>query len=463
MTAGANRRILPPLLLGMFARALQLTIIGPSLLVISKSLSASLADVGWIMALYATGSLVAQPIAGRISDARGRKFAFVAAVAVFGIGSVACAVSRSLAALIVGRIIQSFGAGAVAPTATAIVGEFVPAKKQGAALGAIYGMFALAAVIGSVVGGALIDGGTWIAAHHLLTGALRDELAAYPWHLIFWINVPLAIAALWLCAGLPADRRARMPVAIDAGAVGALAGIAACLMLSALSAPAAAIAWLAGAALLGAFLVLWERAAAAPLIDPSLFGARGPALVYAVALLSGIPIYSITMYGAAYYMEQFHASAAQAGIAMLALGIPLGVGLGVGGKLINRIGAKLTLIAGAAALVAGDAMMAGTAGKIGVVAAFALCGLAMGLVTAAPNILMFSYVPADRKGAATGLLTMFGATGAITAPAAVTAFLHYGPSSVAENFRLEFAAAVVLAAACLPLIAALPTSVKATA
>ena len=456
MTARPTRSILAPLLVGMFARALQLTVIGPSLLDIAKSLGAALAGVGWIMALYAVGSLVAQPIAGRLSDARGRKLAFVAAVACFGAGSVVCALSTTLGMLIAGRVVQSFGAGAIAPAATAIVGEYVPARKQGAALGAMYGMFALAAVIGSVVGGALIDGGRSFAAHHVLNMELRNELATYPWHLIFWINVPLAIATLGLCALLPADRREVRAVAFDGPAIAAFAGIAACLMLSALSGPSAALAWLAGALALGAGLVLWERGAAAPLIDPGLFDSPGPARVYAVAVLSGIPIYSITMYGAAYYIEQFHASAAQAGIAMLALGIPLGFGLGAGAKLINRIGARFTLVVGAVALTAGDALMAGLTEKIGVIVALALCGLAMGLLTAAPNVLIFSYVPAEQKGAASGLLTMLGATGAISAPVAVTAFLHYGPSAGAAAFRLEFAAAVALAAACVPLVATLP-------
>src|SRR3982074_903100 len=75
--------LLPPLLLGVFLRALQMTVIGPSLFNIAQSLGSTLADVGWIMAIYATGSLIAQPIAGRLSDARGRRTVFIAALLVF--------------------------------------------------------------------------------------------------------------------------------------------------------------------------------------------------------------------------------------------------------------------------------------------------------------------------------------------------------------------------------------------
>ena len=55
---------MPPLLLGVFMRALQMTIIAPSLVNIAQSIGATLADVGWIVAIYATGSLITQPIAG---------------------------------------------------------------------------------------------------------------------------------------------------------------------------------------------------------------------------------------------------------------------------------------------------------------------------------------------------------------------------------------------------------------
>jgi len=112
--------------LGIFLRALQMTVIGPSLVAIALSLRVGLADLGWVIAAYATGSLVAQPIAGRLSDAKGRRLVFASAVAVFALGSLICALSTSLLVLIAGRIVQSLGAGAIQPAANAIVGYSVP-------------------------------------------------------------------------------------------------------------------------------------------------------------------------------------------------------------------------------------------------------------------------------------------------------------------------------------------------
>ena len=440
-------RTLAPLVLGIFLRALQMTVIGPSLVAIAASLRVGLADLGWVIAAYATGSLIAQPIAGRLSDARGRKLVFAAAVAVFALGSLVCALSTSLAVLIAGRVVQSLGAGAIAPAATAIIGDSVPERRQGAALGLIYGAFALAAVLGSVLGGVLVDGGQALGL-------------AYPWHLIFWVNIPLAVVTLLLALGLPDDDPQRQRVGFDGVAIALIAGFAACVMAAANADVAQAAAWLTGAIACIVALAFWERHSPEPLLDPELFAQPGPAIIYAIAFVSGVSIFSVTMYAAAYYIAQFDATAAQSGFALLFLALPLGVGQAAGGALVNRFGPKAMLIGGIASLAAGLALFAALPNLWGVRAALALSGLGMGLASAPPNVLIYRYVPSRRRGAASGLLTMFASSGAITAPAAVTAFLRHGVDA-ASSFRLEYLAACAIAVACIPLAVALPKAVHA--
>lgn len=436
--------MLAPLALGMFMRALQLTIIAPSLLDMATSLRAGLASLGWIIVAYATGSLIAQPIAGRLSDAKGRKLVFVAAIALFGLGSLVCALSTSFAVLILGRVIQSLGAGAVAPAATAIIGDSVPDDRQGGALGLIYGAFALAAVVGSVLGGVLIDAGHRL---HL----------QFSWHLIFWVNIPLALITLLLAAGLPADKAPRQRVGFDAGAVALIVGFAACVMGAGAAPPLQLPLWLGAAVACVVGLVMWERRSADPLIDPALLREPGTALVYAIAFVSAIPIFSVTIYSATYYMARFHASAAQAGLALLFLALPLGLGQGAGGRLLNRFGPKGVLATGLAVLAAGLAFLAFDPQLWGVRIGLALSGLGMGLGTAPPNVLIYRYVDASRRGAATGLLTMFASSGAITAPAIVTASLNRGLDA-AIDFRAEYLVAFALALGCIPLATLLPVA-----
>ncbi|MBV8170767.1 MAG: MFS transporter [Candidatus Eremiobacteraeota bacterium] len=425
-------------------RALQLTIVAPSLWAIAHSLRAGIADLGWVIVAYATGSLIAQPLAGRLSDAKGRKRVFLGAIALFAVGSLICALSTSLGILIAGRTVQSLGAGAVAPAATAIIGDYVPDERQGGALGLIYGAFALAAVIGSVIGGVLVDAGLHV---HM----------DFPWHLIFWINIPLALVTLGLGMALPADRAATARVGFDPGGIALIAAFAGCVMAAGAASPAMAGVWIAAA--IGCILALaaWERRATQPIIDPVLLSRSGPALVFAIAFVSAIPIFSVTIYSAAYYIARFHANAAEAGIALLFLAIPLGIGQGGGGHLLNRFGAKAMLSTGIASLSAGLACLAALTDIWGVRAGLALCGLGMGLATAPPNVLIYRYVDAGKRGAATGLLTMFASSGAITAPALVTAILNRG-TDAALQLRIEYAVALVLALACIPLATMLPAA-----
>jgi MFS family permease len=407
-----------------------------------------LADLGWVIAAYATGSLIAQPIAGRLSDARGRKLTFAAAVAIFALGSLICALSTTLPILIAGRVVQSLGAGAIQPAATAIVGDSVPERKQAAALGLIYGAFALAAVVGSVLGGVLVDSGKSLGL-------------AYPWHLIFWVNIPLALVTLLLALGLPQDARGQQKVGFDGIAIALIAGFAACVMAAANGDAISASVWLAASVACVIALAAWERRAPSPLLDPALFAERGLAIIYAIAFISGVPIFSVTMYAAAYYIAQFDATAAQSGLALLFLALPLGAGQAGGGALVNRFGAKAVLIMGIAALAIGLGLFAEVPTLWGVRAALGVCGLGMGLASAPPNVLIYRYTPSQRRGAASGLLTMFASSGAITAPAVVTAFLRHGAE--AASFRVEYLAACVIAAACIPLVAVLPEAVDAQA
>ncbi len=448
--------LLPPLLLGVFLRALQMTVIGPSLVSIAQSLGSTLADVGWIMAIYATGSLVAQPIAGRLSDARGRRRVFIAALLIFATGSTVCALSTSLGVLIAGRVIQSLGAGALQPAAIALIGQRVPPQRQSSALYAIYGMFALAGALGAVFGGAIIDGGRAVGSSVFGSGALHTELTVFPWHLVFWINLPIAAAALVLALRLADDPPQEQSVSLDAGALLLIPAIAFCLMMAASGTVSLAFVYLAAA--LGALLLLgfWEQRARDAFFDPSLFAHRGPLLLYAIAIITGIPIFSVTMYSAAYYMTQFGASAAQAGLALLALALPLGAGQGLGSRLSKRAGVRSLLLVGIVALAAGQMTLGILHSVPGVLTAFAIIGFGVGLASAPPNALLLSYVPAERSGAATGLLTMLSSTGAITAPAAVTAILHFSGAPPAQSFRLDFLLSFVLAGLCVPLAALLP-------
>ena len=338
----------------------------------------------------------------------------------------------SLDWLIAGRVIQSLGAGALQPAAIALIGQRVPKERQSSALYAIYGMFALAGALGAVLGGAIIDGGKALGTAGFVSGALQHELTLFPWHLVFWINIPIALLALALALRLPADAPVHDRITFDAGAIVCIPAIALCLMMAANGSAAAAFAWLGAAFVSLVVLALWETRTSSPLFDPALFRMRGPLLLYLIAALSGVPIFSVTMYSAAYYMTQFNASAAQAGLALLALALPLGAGQGLGSQLSKRTGARALLIAGLAGLAVGEILLAIAPTVLLVLCAFAVIGFGIGLASAPPNLLLLRYVAERRSGAATGVLTMLASTGAITAPAAARSRAAGTPATTAS-------------------------------
>jgi MFS family permease len=462
ISASAERPALAPfmqpLLFGVFARALPLTMFGPLLPGIASSLGASLADVGWIVATYATGSLIAQPLMGTLSDSFGRRRTFTWCMVLFVAGSCACAIATSLPLLVAGRIIQALGAGGIQPIATAIIGDALPPDRRGGALGALYGAFGIGTMAGALLGGAIVAGALAAVAH--TPGALAADLSAYPWHPVFVVNVATGLLTIALATVLPDD-------AIDPNhsraksfdVIGALliAAFAACLMVAVTETRDQALLGISGAIASIAAFVWHIQRAEAPLIDPALFAQRGPATLYALGLLFGIPSFSLTIYSATYFIAQFHSSAATAGLALFVLAVLYVIGAIAGGALINRLGARALLCIGVGFVAASAGALAVLTPIAAVIAAMAVGGLGLGLASAPPNALILRYVPANRSGAATGVATMLGTSGSITAPVAVGAFLAFANAGgIAAAMRAEFALCAALAAVCALLAFALP-------
>jgi MFS family permease len=454
-----------PLLFGVFARALPLTMFGPLLPGIASSLGATLAGVGWIVATYATGSLLAQPLMGTLSDAYGRRRVFMWCMALFVLGSCVCAAATSLPVLIAGRVIQAFGAGGIQPIAAAIIGEALPPERRGGALGMLYGVFGIGTMAGALLGGAIV--GAALAAADHTPGVLGSDLHAFPWHPVFVVNIATGIATMVAARSLPDDGRAAHPArarSFDATGALLIATFAAFLMVAVTGDRSESIAAaLAALASLGVFV--WHiRRVRTPLIDPALFAARGPAMLYGIAALFGIPAFSLTIYSATYYIAQFHASAAQAGLALFVLAVLYVAGAIVGGALINRLGSRALLSAGAALVTISAAMLAGLLTIDDVVVAMALGGLGLGLASAPPNALILRYAPSSRAGAATGVATMLATSGSITAPAMIGAFLTAARAAdTAAAMRAEFALCAVVAGACAIAACMLPKPVALAA
>ena len=177
---GVDRAILVAfsgLMAGMFLASVDSTIVATALPTIVGDLG-SVDQLSWVVLSYLLASTVGTTLYGRISDHLGRRRTFQAAIVLFLIGSVLSGVSQTMLQLIVFRGVQGLGGGGLMSMPFVIIGDLVSPRERGRYMGYFTAVFAVAGVLGPLLGGFFVDHATW------------------RW--IFYVNVPIGIGALIL-------------------------------------------------------------------------------------------------------------------------------------------------------------------------------------------------------------------------------------------------------------------------
>lgn len=291
-TESGGQRVAPwaPLaviLCGTFVYVLDFFVVNVALPSIQHGLPASPAAIEWIVAGYGLTSAAFLVTGGRLGDQYGRRKMFCVGIAVFAVTSALCGVAPDAGFLVAGRLGQGIGGAIMAPNVLSILGMTYTGPARVKAI-SIYGMvLGLAAVGGQLIGGLLISA----------------NVAGLGWRVIFWVNVPVGIAALVLARRLVPESRAVVSSTVGSSTVGSSTGGSgttgsgrldlrgAALLTAALVAillplldgrqqgwPVWSWACLAvGPVILGVFVVHLRRAArrgAHPLLDPAIFAVR---------------------------------------------------------------------------------------------------------------------------------------------------------------------------------------------
>ncbi len=162
-------------MLGLIMAIIDTTIVNVAINTIGGNLGATVDEVAWVATGYILANVVVMPLNGWLTALLGRKTFYAASLAIFTIASFLCGTAHSIWVLVFYRIVQGLGGGALQPTAQAILFETYPPEKRGAAM-AIFGMGAMVGpAIGPTLGGWIVDNASW--------------------PLIFYINIPIGIAA----------------------------------------------------------------------------------------------------------------------------------------------------------------------------------------------------------------------------------------------------------------------------
>jgi EmrB/QacA subfamily drug resistance transporter len=341
MTGSSPRKwlVLVTVSLGLFMALLDATIVNIAVPAIMADLGTSVAGISWVLNAYNLGLLVLILAMGRFSDRLGQKRVFLFGLIMFTGFSLACGLAPSIGWLIAFRVGQSIGAAALIPVSLAILLGVFPRAQHGLATGIWGGIGAVAAAMGPTIGGAL------------------TQYASWSW--IFFVNIPIGVAAVVLVARfVPEHRRATSggldPVGIGLSAAGFFALTLALIQGNEWGWTSTAIIALlgAGAALVVAWVV-WELRTPSPLLDLRLFrdrtfaGANGGMLAMGMAMMGSMFLLIIFMVNVMGYSE---IEAAIAVTPMPALGALLAPMVG---KLLDHVSPRVPAALGMLAMAAG--------------------------------------------------------------------------------------------------------------
>jgi len=400
--------VLSGLLVGMFLAAVDQTIVATALPTIAGDLG-GLDQLSWVVTAYLLTTTACTPLYGKLSDLYGRRLLFQIAIVIFLVGSALSGISQTLWQLVAFRGIQGLGAGGLIAIAFAIIGDVLSPRDRGRYMGYFSAVFALAGVAGPLLGGFAVD--------HL------------SWRWIFYVNVPIGLAALVITSSvlhLPIQRR---PHQIDYLGAALLVAAVSCVLLVSVwggneyawgSAPIVGLA-AAGLVLLVAFLAQ-ERRAAEPILPLRLFRVRTVAVGFTVTALTGGAMFGAVVFLPLFLQVVSGVSATNSGLLLSPLMLSLTVVSIVSGRLISRTGRYRWLAIGGVAILLASMLLLSTIGAgtshYTVGAFMVLVGAGMGMHMPVLNLSTQNAVPFADLGTATSAVTFSRSLGGAVGVAA---------------------------------------------
>jgi MFS transporter, DHA2 family, multidrug resistance protein len=385
-------------MLGVIMAVVDSSIVNVAITNMAGTLGASIDEVGWVVTGYILASVIVMPLNGWLTNRFGRRNFYAACVILFTVASFLCGTATTVWQLVAYRVLQGIGGGALQPTAQAIIFETYPPDKRSGAM-AIFGLGVMVGpAIGPTIGGILVDN--------------------FSWPLIFFINLPIGIAAFFMTMAFIRDEafHKRDTSPIDWFGLALLtAGLASVQYVLErgqhddwFDSQTIVIMTGIAAVSLVTFIVRQLRDPH-PLVDLRVFRSRSFTAGNIIGVVSGFGLWGLNLMAPLFFENVIGFDATQTGIALIPGSLATALSMPIAGRLANRLDGRASIAIGISMFAVGAWIMGyldGDAGYWDVFWPRAIQGFALGFLFVPLMTLTLGEIPRHEMASATGVTTL---------------------------------------------------------
>src|SRR2546425_5923783 len=422
---------------GFFMILLDTTIVNVAIPAMSAGLNTTLDQILWVLNAYILVYAVLLITAGRLGDLYGQRNLFAIGLFIFTVASALCGLSQNATELIAARVLQGIGGAILTPQTLSIITTLFPPERRGAAFGVWGGVAGLATIAGPTVGGAIV---TYVS-----------------WQWIFFVNVPIGIAALIATFAIIPDIRPGRRHGWDiVGVILATVGLFAVVFgliegqrynwgeiaSYGITIPEVIVG---GVVIILVFL-FWERFQPEPLLPLTLFRERNFAVANWIAAAISFGMLSLFLPVTIYLQSVRGFSALTAGLTFAPMSLTSMLVAPFAGRLADKIGGKYILLAGISLFTVGFGLVTFVAGPdstwINFLVPAIIAGAGMGMTFAPMTTIAMRNISPQMSGAASGILNTTRQLGAAIGSAVVGALLQNQLATTLHNQAVSHASAL---------------------
>ncbi len=417
---------------------LDVTIVNVALPSIGHDLHTTVSGLQWTVDAYTLVLASLLMLSGSTADRLGRKRIFSLGLVLFTLGSLLCSVASSLGALVAFRMLQAIGGSMLNPVAMSIIRNvFTDPRERAQAIGVWGATVGMSMALGPVLGGALVE--------------------SVGWRAIFWVNVPVGLAALALTLRFVPESRAPHPRRVDPLGQALMIALFAALTYAIIEGPRAGWGSTQSVALfavaLAALLVLlpYERRRREPLIELRFFRSVPFSGASVIAVCAFAALGGFLFLNTLYLQEVRGLSALKAGLCTLPIAAMTLVFAPLSGRIVGHRGPRIGLLVGGAGIALGAGLLTNLGAHTSIVSlvpAYLVFGIGFGMVNPPITNTAVAGMPAAQAGVAAAVASTSRVLGQTLGVAVVGAVAAGGLASVGPDFLRSSHTAWWIVAAC---------------